>query len=377
MPIQQSRESLCCHHIFTKAVHFWDGMKYFGVADCSDRVELAGSSPARVSDTADLVGKGTVSISSPLQARWYFVIWIAVGWISQSASAQDPPFLRLPTLGGPIYWTDLVVHGDWRVQRNEVTGHYRLLDSVERVVLRGSCIDDCYQELQTRIRCGQLAPMPKHVVIVMHGLAGSRRLMGGMARYLENEGEYTVLNVGFASTLGTIQQQTLALESVLRNLCGVECVSFVCHSQSNIMVRHLLYRMQHQRYPPPIRFNRMVMISPPNHGTNMADTVGQRAFFQWSLGEVVDQFALTKGWPCLEPQLETPWFEFGIIAGGKCDEDGYLELLPGDDDGIVPIRSHYLEGAADFTQLGGLHQIMPTFRRTQEAALRFLKQGRF
>jgi hypothetical protein len=289
---------------------------------------------------------------------------------------QYAPLIPVKTLGGPVYWSDVVVRHDWRIQQHVETGRCRLLDDRDRLLITGS-IHDCYRELECRTKRGEIAPLPCRIVLVMHGLAGSRRLMSGMVDYLRAEGGLCVLNMGYASTKGTIQQQTLWLESVLRNLPGVQEVDLVCHSQGNILVRHLLYRMRRQSNPPPIQFRRMVMISPPNHGSYLADTVGQRCFFQWALGEVVDQYALFKGWSCLESQLEIPGFDFGIIAGGKCDGEGYWMLLPGDDDSVVPLSSQYLAGYADFIQVGGLHQILPRFKRTQRATLHFLLCGHF
>ncbi len=305
-----------------------------------------------------------------------FALLLAWSLVPEFAHATEWPLLRRPTLGGPLLWSDYVVHHDWRIQRHVTLGHYRLLDDKNRVVVAGS-MSECHQELNRQRQCGNLRPLDCHVVIVMHGLAGSRRFMAGLAEYLREHGGYTVLNFGYASTRGTIQEHTQALESVIRNLPGVQEVSLVGHSMSNIMVRHLLFRIQRQRKPPSVSFRRMVMISPPNHGTPLADTLGQRHIFQLALGEVVDQFALTKDWYCLEPQLETPWFEFGIIAGGKCDDEGYLSGIPGDDDMIVPLSSHWLEGASDFCQVGGLHQFMPKFDETKRAALCFLKHGHF
>src|SRR5688572_29916526 len=38
------------------------------------------------------------------------------------------PNLEAPTLGGKQVWGDIHVFHDWRVQRNSLTGHCRLLD---------------------------------------------------------------------------------------------------------------------------------------------------------------------------------------------------------------------------------------------------------
>ncbi|MEM7478986.1 MAG: hypothetical protein AAF483_28720 [Planctomycetota bacterium] len=295
---------------------------------------------------------------------------------STGTVAQELDILHLPTFGGKVFWTDYVLHRDWRIQQHSQFGHFRLLDGFNRRIAFGS-MDECYRELERRRCSGQIRPMPRHVVIVMHGLAGTRGLMSHLARYIEREGGYTVLNFGFASTQGGVKKHTIALESVLRNLQGVDEVSFVCHSMSNIMVRHLLYRMQRQSHPPHVCFRRMVMISPPNQGVTLADTLGQRCIIQFLLGKTVDELALKEGWRCLERELETPHFQFGIIAGGKGNDRGYLGCIPGDDDGVVELSSHYLTGARDFTQVGGLHQIMPLYPKVKAATVEFLDHGHF
>ncbi len=280
------------------------------------------------------------------------------------------------TLGGPITWTDEVIHGDWRIQRSETLGHYRLLDPRERRMAVGT-IEQCYCELQKRRESGEIPPMPRHIVIAIHGLAGSRGIMDGLARHLTEQGGFFVINFGYASTSGTIQKQAVALESVLRNLEGVEEVSFVAHSMGNIVVRHLLYKLEVQGNPPPIGFRNMVMISPPNHGAEIADTVGQLRLFQMVLGDVVDQFAPDIGWPQLERQLATPEFPFGVIVGGRGNDSGFLPRVPGDDDGLLSVRTQMLDGSSDFLQTGGLHQLMPRYKSVREATLCFLQCGHF
>lgn len=295
---------------------------------------------------------------------------------SEILAEKSSKLFVLKTLGGPTNWTDQAVHGDWRVQQNVDSGQYRLLDPRNRRLASGT-FEHCFQQLELRRLRGEIAPMPRHVVIVMHGLAGTRHWMDELSDYLREKGGYTVLNVGYASRKGTIQQHTVALESVLRKLIGVEEVSFVCHSMSNIMVRHLLYRFQVCGNPPPLVFRRMVMISPPNHGACLADSLGQRHWIAHVMGEVVDQFAPSKDWPALERQLVTPWFEFGILAGGRGNDGGYSRAIPGDDDGLLSVQTHMLTGARDFCQVGGLHPLMPKLEKTQQSTLRFLNCGHF
>jgi pimeloyl-ACP methyl ester carboxylesterase len=290
---------------------------------------------------------------------------------------QDRPALGLKTLGGRIHWTDHLVWSGWRIQQYEQDGNCRLLDPNDRRIAVGS-FDYCVSELCKRRRSGEIADSKKHVVVLLHGLAGTRNYMEPMAQFLREHG-YDVVSIGYASTKATIQDLSRSLENVVRNLQGIEQVSIVAHSMGCILVRNMLYRIQHCRDPSPINVNfcRMVMISPPNQGAYLADTIGQLKLVQAVFGPSVEQFSPSKGWPALEAELTVPWFEFGIIAGGTGTQRGYLGCIPGDDDGLLAIDSHYLEGAADFIQVGGLHQLMPRYQAVQDSTLHFLQYGHF
>lgn len=306
------------------------------------------------------------------------LLWPAMVGRSQDTLLSGELLEAVPfkTLGGPVHWTDYIVDGEWRIQKHATVGHYRLLNPRERRLAAGS-LQECYRELAARRRSGEVQPLQSHVVIVLHGLAGTRGFMEGLAQELREQGGYSVVNVGYASTKGTIQELTVALESVVRNMRGAREISFVGHSMGNILIRHLLYRFEVCGSPPDIRFRRWVMISPPNHGANLADTLGQSRLVQLALGPAVDQFAPGQGWPQLEQQLAVPAFEFGIIAGGKGNDTGYLPKVPGDDDGVISLSTHMLDGARDFKQVGGLHQWMPRYPSTKAATLKFLQYGHF
>ena len=291
----------------------------------------------------------------------------------KSLLGHDRMAIGLKTLGGRSYWTDQLVWSDYRIQMNHNDQRCRLLDDRNRRLAVGS-FEFCLKQLVCLCRPPVETDQP--VVILLHGLSGHRSGMAGLDRYLSDRG-FAVISFGYASTQGTIQQLTDSLELVIRNLVGVRNVHLVAHSMGNILVRHLLYRIQNSVDPPDVNFCRMVMISPPNQGAYLADTLGQRKLIQAWFGPSIQQFAPNGGWPELEQQLAVPWFEFGIIAGGTGDADGYFRFLPGDDDGLLTIDSHHLEGCSDFIQLGGFHPFMPQYKKVQQATLKFLQHGSF
>lgn len=300
------------------------------------------------------------------------------------AQAQDGRLFGLGsrTLGGRFTWSDEVVYQDYRIQRSAVVGHYRLLDPEDRRVSFGT-LENCLAALEDVKVIKQLPPLPKEVVIVLHGLGASRQWMNELADYLEKEGNLKVVNVGYPSTMGNISEHAQTLVSVIRHLEGVETVNFVAHSMGNIVIRHALTDLAAlpASEQPQIAYRRFVMIAPPNHGAVVADKVDEHRMLARMAdtfgGEVVDQLAPGRGWKTLEQYLTTPDFEFGIIAGGSGDDEGYLPHIPGDDDMLLSVATTKLAGASDFIQVKGIHQTLPKNDQVQQYALRYLLTGAF
>ena len=117
--------------------------------------------------------------------------------------------------------------------------------------------------------------------------------------------------------------------------------------------------------PPSVRpssSDAWLMISPPNHGARAADNWADSRLGKMLAGKPMEQLAPERGWPELEEKLATPDFEFGIIAGGKGNNDGYLPTIPGDDDFLLSVDTMRLSGANDFIQTGGIHQLMAKYQ---------------
>lgn len=284
----------------------------------------------------------------------------------------------VPTLGGRFVWSDEVVDHGWRIQKHAVIGHYRLLDASDRRQAFGT-FDACLAKLNDVKQKEKFPPNPKEVVIVLHGLGAGRQFMEGLSEYLEENGNLATVNVGYPSTMEDIDSYAASLDSVIRHLDGVERVSFVAHSMGNIVIRRYLNNLSRldPTMRPPVEFKRMVMISPPNHGAELADQWADNKLVEMVAGKPLEQLAPSKGWPELEKQLSTPNFEFGVIVGGRGDAEGYLDAIPGDDDSLLSIDTSKLAGASDYIQTKGIHQLMPQYKEVRAAALSFLQHGYF
>ncbi|MEM8944600.1 MAG: hypothetical protein AAGD11_05395 [Planctomycetota bacterium] len=303
--------------------------------------------------------------------------------LSYSTARAESGLLGLKgrTLGGPFMFSDEMIYQGWRIQKHAVIGHHRLIDPNDVRQARGS-FEHCLEEFEKAKVAQNIPPMPKDVVIVLHGLGAFRQYMEPLSDYLRQEGGLAVVNVGYPSTMGDIGEHSQTLTSVIRHLDGVESVSFVAHSMGNIVIRHCLSDLAAlpPSEQPQITYRRFVMIAPPNHGAEITETLNQKGLgrlAQIVAGDAVDQLNPATGWQTLEPRLATPSFDFGIIVGGQGDNDGYLDTIPGDDDMLLSIATSKLAGASDFAQVKGVHQTLPKQDQVQSYALRFLETGAF
>ena len=282
----------------------------------------------------------------------------------------------MPTLGGKQFWADEMFFHAWRIQRNVVSGHCRLLDG-NNVRHAWGTFDHCLDRLSRVRRERELPPMEGSAVVLLHGLFRSRSSMSPLAKYLQKNGGYTTFNVAYPSTRRGMADHAKALAKIIENLHGIDRIDLVGHSMGNIVIRRYLADQTDDstgRKPDP-RIKRIVMLGPPNHGSVIANALKDNDLFTVVTGKAGQE--LGREWVWLASDLATPQCEFGIIAGGLGNETGFNPALPGDNDGVVAVSSARLDGAADFVVLPVLHTIMPIERTIHVQTSRFLKTGRF
>jgi hypothetical protein len=285
--------------------------------------------------------------------------------------------LSTPTLGGKQLWTDELVFRDWRIQRYAYTGHYRLLDHENHRRAWGS-FEQCREQLEKSKRELGLPPIKGKVVLVLHGIIRTRASMAGLCEFLELYGGYTALNVSYASTRSDLNSHAAALAKVVANLDrGVTEINFVAHSLGNLVIRRYLSNCYAQRdgLTTDPRLRRVVMLAPPNHGSQLAEQFKRNAVMDLVWGQSARQLA--EGWDQLRNDLAIPGCQFGILAGGYGTADGRNPWVLGDDDLVVSVDETKLAGARDFAVLPVPHGwIMddPTARRY---TLMFLEHGHF
>jgi pimeloyl-ACP methyl ester carboxylesterase len=272
----------------------------------------------------------------------------------------------MKTFGGRQFWGDVHFFHGWRIQKNTLTGHFRLLDPNDYRHASGSR-KECDDELARIAKARNLEPMTGKVVMLVHGIIRSSKSFKALAARLQEDG-YTVVGFDYPSTRTDIRDSAEYLHSVIESLDKVEEINFVVHSMGGIVVRSYLDKHTDKR------IKRMVMMGVPNGGANMADRLRKNSLYRLIYGPAGQQ--LNSDPDGLIAKLPTPQFEFAIIAGGRNSSTGYNPLVPGDDDGTVSVTSARLPGAADFLLVRCTHSFLMKNDAVIDATVRFLESGR-
>jgi len=206
-------------------------------------------------------------------------------------------------------------------------------------------------------------------VVLLHGLARSPQSMAKLAERLEAEG-FPVHNIGYASTDYPIEELARQVrKEVLTATEGARRIHFVTHSMGGILVRRI------QQSDPIPNLGRVVMLAPPNHGSEVVDRIGDWRLFRKINGPAGNQLG-TKA-AGFVAQLGPIDFECGVLTGDRSINWINSMMIPGPDDGKVSLESAKLEGLADFKILHATHPFIMRKRKTATETIHFLRTVRF
>jgi pimeloyl-ACP methyl ester carboxylesterase len=206
-------------------------------------------------------------------------------------------------------------------------------------------------------------------VVLLHGLWRSENSMNRMEESLAGAG-YSVRNVEYDSTEKTVE--VLAQEAVNAGLTacdGAEKIHFVTHSMGGILVRQYLEEYDIER------LGRVVMLGPPNQGSEVIDRYASWPGFEWFSGPAGLQ--LGTGEASVPRSLGPVHFDVGIIAGNRTINPILSRTLPGEDDGKVSVDATRVEGMNDHMKMPVTHVFMMRDEEVIAQTRHYLKHGHF
>ncbi len=208
-------------------------------------------------------------------------------------------------------------------------------------------------------------------VVLLHGLGRTAGSMGKLAAYLEQAG-YLSYNPGYPSRSASIVQLVQQHVAPAVEYCKAQRpgqVHFVTHSMGGILVRQYLQSAER------VRIGRVVMLAPPNQGSEIIDNLGGLAPFRWMMGPAA--LELATGEAGITSRLQPVQVPVGVIAGNRSAEPWFSGMLPGDDDGKVSLKSAQLAEMRDFLVVPAGHTFIMRDETVMAQVLRFLRTGRF
>lgn len=207
-------------------------------------------------------------------------------------------------------------------------------------------------------------------VILLHGLIRSSASMKPLATALEAQG-YLVANVDYPSRDKAIPD--LAKLAVNQGLeaCPetIERVHFVTHSLGGILVRYYL-----ETTPIP-KLGRVVMLGPPNQGSEVVDHYRKVPGFSFLNGPAGLQLGTDAN--SIPASLGPVKFTLGVVAGTTSVNPILSLSLPGVDDGKVSLDRAKVDGMTDFVAVPHSHPLMMKAPLVIDQVIHFLAHGAF
>jgi triacylglycerol lipase len=225
--------------------------------------------------------------------------------------------------------------------------------------------------LMTAITTSAPAFGAQEEVILLHGLCRTSRSMLKMESALTNAG-YKVRNVDYPSRTAPVQKLADGAIGKAVSDCrqdGATKINFVTHSLGGILVRSYL-----ASHSIP-ELGRVVMLAPPNQGSEIVDKLGGLFLFKWLNGPAGNE--LDTDATSTPNKLGPANFPVGIIAGDRSINWINSLFIPGSNDGKVSVQRTKLAGTNDHTVVHATHPFIMRNREVIRQTIQFLRAGSF
>lgn len=148
-------------------------------------------------------------------------------------------------------------------------------------------------------------------------------------------------------------------------------VDVVTHSMGGIVLRAAVAA----GVVPADMIHRVVMLAPPNQGSELADRLRDFAVYRFATGPAGQQIGT--GEHSVPRRLPAPPFEVGIIAGRRSTNPLFARVLGAESDGKVTVESARVDGMRDLVVVDRTHTFIMWAPDVLAQTFTFLRNGSF
>ena len=156
------------------------------------------------------------------------------------------------------------------------------------------------------------------VVVLLHGLWRGWHAMEPLARALDQHG-FSTLNIPYPSTRMPVPVLVRRIQAEILRIAGDQPIHLVTHSLGGIIARSLIAEA------PAWRPGRLVMLAPPNGGSEIVDWSRRHPLIHWLLGPAGRSLGCD-GLPSRLPPLPAE-IEAAVIMGSRSSIPLFKKLL--------------------------------------------------
>ena len=185
------------------------------------------------------------------------------------------------------------------------------------------------------------------------------------------EQSYEVLNIDYPSTDHAMR----VLVDIVQHKINAsqqdpaQKIHFVGYSMGSLIVRGILFKYR------PHNLGRVVMLGPPNNGSEVADFFKNFFLYKQIYGPAGQELGTDRGdYSELFGKVD---YELGIIAGDRSIDPISSAIIPGIDDGKVSVARTRLTGMKDHIVIHTTHTFMMNNKTVLQQTINFLQTGLF
>jgi pimeloyl-ACP methyl ester carboxylesterase len=204
------------------------------------------------------------------------------------------------------------------------------------------------------------------VVVLLHGLWRGWHAMEPLARVLDQQG-FSTLNLPYPSVRLPVPALVPRVRREIERFAGDRPVHLVTHSLGGIIARAMIAESLSWN------MGRLVMLAPPNGGSEIVDWSKRHRMVHWLLGPAGRSLG-KDGLPASLPPLPEN-LEAAVIMGRRGAIPFFRKLLDDENDGIVSAGQGKLPGLRGFAVVDADHTFIQLHPDAVRMSVEFLRDG--